>query len=113
MVKNKADNAGAVAAFGKIIIEDSLLKNNSAKEYGGALLNTHSGTIIINDCQFSDNTAGIYGGAILNNDSGTLEIKNSKFTNNSAHGKDVKEGEESIYIVTPEDVKIENCDIDR
>lgn len=111
--KNKADNAGAVAAFGKIVLEDSLISDNSAKEYGGALLNTHKGTIIIHDCQFTDNSAGIYGGAILNNDGGVLEITNSKFTNNSAHGDDVAEGEESVYIVTKEDAKIENCDIDR
>ncbi|MBQ2620532.1 MAG: hypothetical protein IJF84_04275 [Thermoguttaceae bacterium] len=82
------------AGFGSVIyttanltIESSVISNNSADAYGGALYIASTDSVVtISDSQFDSNACGTtyntYGGAILN--TGNLTISGCEFTSNSA-----------------------------
>ena len=76
--------AGAIFSCGKTIIEDSILKNNTAK-FGGALYNYGGADYLsIENSSIIGNIAEYGGGAIENYNSAQSIFKNTIFKDNSA-----------------------------
>lgn len=63
-----------------LVIENSILRNNSAMN-GGALLISNNASVTIRNCVFEDNTAVTQGGAV-HIISSSVDIRNSAFMNN-------------------------------
>ncbi len=64
-------------------IRNCIFKNNTASNWGGALLNQGNGSTTITNCIFYSNSAG-GGGAIFDNDSAATKYYNVTIANNNA-----------------------------
>lgn len=117
------------SGYGRVIIDNSTLSNNTARMYGGAIQNdwkgvvsiTHNaaisgnlavvdgggvynagqGRIKITSTHLFNNSAGSSGGGILNWATGTVEVSNSELTDNRAgHGGAVAVGDTAVMTIT-------------
>lgn len=113
LIKNKANNGGAIDNNGHVEINDSIINDNLAEKEGGAIKN--KGNIEINGSFINNNVGEKVGGAIsnlcemlidnseingnfsrkggsiFNDKKGKLEVRNSKLNNNTIYlseGKD-------------------------
>jgi CSLREA domain-containing protein len=86
--ENRAeDSGGGIRSTGTVIIQDSVLENNSSGTSGGALSTGSNSTTIIDGTLFANNTAGSdtvfgFGGAIESSE--PLTVTDSVFVNNRA-----------------------------
>ena len=81
-VRNRAEYAGAIESEGDLTLTDSLLAENTAAVWGGAIANMENTSISIN-CTFTGNRAK-YGGAIFSNIECDTRVINSILWDNSA-----------------------------
>ncbi len=93
--ENSAENGGAIVNYaGEMTIkEDTIFKDNSATEDGGAIYNLGEGesypaTLTIENSEFYTNTATGYGGAIYNDEDGYLTLTGNTFEGNEGQYKD-------------------------
>ena len=74
---------GALCNRGTVTITNSVLRDNSVGDDGGAIYNRSTGTITIANTEFHNNSADDDGGAIFNYQ-GTISVRDSEFTGNRA-----------------------------
>jgi len=81
------DSGGGIRSNGTVIIQDSVLENNTTTGSGGALSKGSNSTTIIDGTLFANNTArGAFGSGGAIESSETLTVTNSVFVNNRANG---------------------------
>lgn len=73
IINGKADNGGAIAASGKLILDNCTLTMNSANE-GGALFIAESGWVLLKRCTMINNFSAVSGSKGLKN-LGTIEFE--------------------------------------
>jgi hypothetical protein len=66
---------------GTLLLSNSTIRNNSAYDAGGGIINSSSATLTINNSTITDNTS-VFGAGIYNN--GILTVNNSTISNNNA-----------------------------
>lgn len=84
---NSASMGGAVCVLTKnepssLIMDQTELKNNEAKDFGGAIFSGEGAVTTLTDCLVEGNSVGQYGGGIYNES--PLSIKNSIITGNTS-----------------------------
>lgn len=86
--ENRAeDSGGGIRSNGTVIIQDSVLENNTTAGSGGALSKGSNSVTIIDGTLFANNTArGTFGGGGAIESSEPLTVSNSMFVNNRANG---------------------------
>ena len=96
--------AGGILNWSELIINDTIIENNSSREFGGAISNQEDSNITINNSKFINNKIDKYGGAIFN--LSILKIANSIFENNTSDkgGAIISEKGSNVYI--------RNCEFD-
>lgn len=75
------DNGGAVANRGDIQTNDTILSENQAKNYGGALYNSEEGTIILENSFITNNNTD-KGGGIYKTKEDNVKKVNSQVKDN-------------------------------
>ena len=84
-------SGGAIeVAKGQVTLNNCILTENEALDYGGAVSVADAGTFIANNCSFINNWAEDDGGAISCEDDGTVQLNNCYFEGN----KKIKDGVE-------------------
>lgn len=78
-----ANGAGMVNDAASPRVSNCRFVDNSATQYGGAILNNPDAYPVISNCEFTGNAAGVSGGAIANNGA-VPEIINCMFLTNAA-----------------------------
>ncbi len=87
--ENRAeDSGGGIRSNGTVIIQDSVLENNSSANSGGALSKGSNSVTTIDGSLFANNTAGdvVFGNGGAIESSEPLTVTNSVFVNNRAKG---------------------------
>src|SRR5690606_12563480 len=94
---------GAIETQGDVVIEECILGPDNKCNYGGAVLNSGSGTAEIKRCEIYDNEAD-WGGEIYNYFSGTMNI-----TDSHIHGNSVIAASNGGGIINMNQMTIDHC----
>jgi hypothetical protein len=79
---NKAHHGGGIHSLGPLLVQSSIVRDNSAQAAeGGGIYNTGTGTIDSSSVQ--NNTAGV-GGGLFNSPGATLTVNSSNISGNTA-----------------------------
>ncbi|KAG5176529.1 hypothetical protein JKP88DRAFT_242326 [Tribonema minus] len=84
-IANEAlDGGGAIFNSGNVTCDSSTFSNNSARDYGGVMVNNANATVVCASTTFTSNSATDYGGVMINNARATVHCISTAFISNSA-----------------------------
>jgi predicted outer membrane repeat protein len=81
---NAAFEYGGILNEGTLTLSNSMVSGNTATEGGGGIRNDRGGTLMLGNSTLSGNSATNEGGGIANEEGGTVTLSNSTVTANSA-----------------------------
>jgi predicted outer membrane repeat protein len=84
---NQALSGAGITNFGRLVIQNSSIEENTSPSYAGGIYNSTLGTLEINNSLVHQNSAHGYGGGIYT--SGTITVTRSTISENTGSYEDL------------------------